>query len=131
MRASFDERLWKQKFQNGHQQLHESSNAAEERQGERRGEREREKETESVGNPRVEAFSRAEITGTYIMQCFFYGSTTQSPGVLSENGPMGSRASGFSRRALLQYIRISSDFLAQATLKGGERFAVNTELCHL
>lgn len=32
--------------------------------------------TESVGNPRVGALSRAEITGTYIMQCFFYGSTT-------------------------------------------------------
>ena len=32
--------------------------------------------TEGVGNPRVEAFSRAEITGTYIMQCFFYESTT-------------------------------------------------------
>lgn len=34
------------------------------------------RETESVGNPCVEALSRAEITGTYIMQCFFYGSTT-------------------------------------------------------
>lgn len=32
--------------------------------------------TEGVGNPRVEALSRAEITGTYIMQCFFYESTT-------------------------------------------------------
>lgn len=84
--------------------------------------------TEGVGNPRVEALSRAEITETYIMQCFFYESYDQSLGVLNENGPMGSCARGFSPRALLQYIRISSDLLAQADSE--ERLAVTTALCH-